>query len=263
MFGSKHRRRQRLRETPLPREAVAAIEANVPSSLGLPQQDRAELEGLIQIFLAEKWFSGCGGLEISDEIRLTVAAQACMLLLRRDVEDVYPGLQSILVYPHAYVVDTKRAGPGGVVIEGREVRLGESWERGALVLSWDDVLKGAADVHDGHNVVFHEFAHQLDQQAGGASGVPNLGRRSRYLAWARVMGEEYAHLLEAVQAHHKVFIDVYGATNPAEFFAVVTECFFEKPVSLQKRHPDLYEQLSDFYRRDPAALERGEPERVP
>ncbi|MCH2169774.1 zinc-dependent peptidase [Myxococcota bacterium] len=262
MFGSKRRRHKRLRETPLPAEAVAIVERNVPYLRDLSDEDRGELHGLIQIFLDEKWFSGCGGLDVDDEIRLTIAAQACVLLLRRNVEDVFPGLESILVYPHAYVVDAKKLGPGGIVIEGREVRLGESWDRGTLVLSWDDVLKGAADVHDGHNVVFHEFAHRLDQQSGGGDGAPNLGNRSRYIAWARVLGEEYEHLLEDIHAHRKTLIDAYGATNPAEFFAVITECYFEKPVQLRKRHPELYEQLCGFYQRDPAALKLGETERV-
>lgn len=262
MFGSKRRRRRRLRTQPLPAEARATLERNVPLTRELPADDIRELEGLIQVFLDEKWFQGCGGLEVNDEIRLTIAAQACVLLLRREVEEPYPGLESILVYPHAYVAKTSRRGPGGIVMEGREVRLGESWEHGSLVLSWDDVLKGAADLHDGHNVVFHEFAHALDQQHGGGDGTPDLGTRSRYLAWARVLGGEYEHLVEDVQKHRKSFIDAYGATNPAEFFAVITECFFERATKFEKEHPELYAQLRDFYRRDPAALARGEAERL-
>ncbi|NRA09458.1 MAG: zinc-dependent peptidase [Myxococcales bacterium] len=262
MFGSRRRRRKKLRAQPLPAEARATIERNVPFVSGLPASDRAELEGLVQVFLDEKWFQGCGGLELDDEMRLTIAAQACVLLLRLEVDEVYPGLSSILIYPHAYVAHTRRQGPGGIVIEGREVRLGESWDRGTLVLSWDDVRKGAADLHDGHNVVYHEFAHRLDQQAGGSDGAPDLGASTRYVAWARVLGAEFEHLLADLQRHRHTVIEAYGATNPAEFFAVVTECFFEKPTRLEKKHPELYDQLRAFYRRDPAALERGEDERL-
>ena len=261
MFGIKKRRRKRLRATPLPEHAAALIEERVPYVASLSLDDRRELEGLVQVFLDEKWFSGCGGLEVTDEIRLTIAAQACVLLLRRGVEAVYPDLVTVIVYPHAYVANAKRM-VGGIVLEGREVRLGESWERGTLVLSWDDVVKGAADVHDGHNVVFHEFAHQLDQQAGGDAGTPALGSRSRHLVWARVLGGEYKALVDDVRTRHKNVIDAYGATNAAEFFAVVTECFFEKPGALRAKHPELYEQLRDFYRRDPASPEDDLPETI-
>ncbi|NRA02645.1 MAG: zinc-dependent peptidase [Myxococcales bacterium] len=263
LFGFKKRQRRRLRETPLRPEAVALLERNLPYLAALPPKDRRELQGLVQIFLAEKSFTGCGGLEITEEIRLTIAAQACMLLLRRKIDRVYPGLYSVLVYPSAYIARAPRLGAGGIMIEGRQVRLGESWDRGSLVLSWDDVQQGAADVHDGHNVVFHEFAHQLDQQAGGGPGAPELGSRSRYIAWARALGNEYEELTRAVYAHRNTLIDSYGATNPAEFFAVVTECFFEKGVQLRKRHPEVYQQLCGFYARDPAALELGEAEQIP
>lgn len=213
----------------------------------------------MQVFLDEKRFEGCGGLRVSDEMRLTIAAQACLLLLRLPDPEVYPGLHSILVYPHAYVapVVTNR---GGIVTEVAHVRLGQSWSRGSLVLSWDDVRRNAVDVHDGHNVVLHEFAHQLDQQDGVADGTPPLPDRSRHLAWARVLGSAYADLLERIHEQRPSVIDTYGATSPAEFFAVVTECFFERPIALGRSHPALYAELQRFYRQDPAARERLEPE---
>jgi hypothetical protein len=261
MFGMRRRRRERLRRTPLEAEAWATIVRNVPYVGTLPAADRRELEGLVQIFLAEKRFEGCGGLLVMPEMKLTIAAQACVLLLRRDA-DVYPGLSSILVYPHPYVARS-RSVQAGIVTEGAVVRLGETWTRGSLVLSWDDVLQGAADPHDGHNVVFHEFAHQLDQQDGAADGTPPLASRSRYIAWARVLGAAYEDLVDRIHRHRPTLLDAYGATNAAEFFAVATECFFEKPVALERRHPALYAELCRFYRRDPAALERGEQEREP
>ncbi len=196
-------------------------------------------------------------MTITDEVRVTIAAQACMLLLHRDT-DYYPGLTSILVYPASYVAHTKRMGPDGVVTEGPQTRLGESWNGltsqfsgGPVVLSWRDVVAGAADIHDGHNVVFHEFAHQLDAEAGGLDGAPALDRRSKYVAWARVLGNEYADLVSELRQGHPTWLNAYGATNPAEFFAVLTECFFEQPHKLKRQHPALYGQLADFYRQDP------------
>jgi hypothetical protein len=228
----------------------ALIEKNVPYVGRLSPEDRAELFGLIQIFLAEKRFEGCGGLELTDEVRVTIAAQACVLLLHRETDD-YPNLTSILVYPTTYVVREGRRTAEGLVAEGPQARLGESWARDVVVLAWDSVLSGAADIHDGHNVVLHEFAHQLDQEGGGA-GAPALPRRSMYVAWARVLGHDFHQLVRDVAHHHRTLIDRYGATNPAEFFAVVTETFFEKPRELRARHADLYALLAEFYRQDPA-----------
>ncbi len=253
MFGlSKHERWAKIRETPFPAGYSAILEKNVPIYQRLSEVDKADLRGLIQIFLAEKVFEGCGGLEITDEIKLTIAAQACMLLLRRET-DVYPKLITILVYPSAYVSNEPEHGPLGIVTEGPQGRLGEAWNSGVVVLSWDDVKSGAADVRDGHNVVFHEFAHQLDQEDGGADGAPILPGRNLYSAWARVLGEEYDELRKVAETGKKSVLDKYGATNPAEFFAVATEAFFEKPVQLKKKHPELYEELKIYYSQDPEA----------
>ena len=160
---------------------------NVPIYDRLPQADQRELQGHIQVFLAEKYFEGCGGLELTDEIKVTIAAQACLLLLHRET-DYYPRLITILVYPHAYVAKSVEPIGGGVVQEGETARLGEAWKDGVVVLSWDDVRRGASGLHDGHNVVLHEFAHQLDQQDGSADGTPTLEHRSQYTTWARVLG---------------------------------------------------------------------------
>jgi MtfA peptidase len=213
---------------------------------------QTELDGLIQVFLAEKSFEGAGGLQVTDEIRLAIAAQACILLLGREPR-FYPGLDAIIVYPHAYVSRMGRRGPDGTVSDAPEVLLGESWRQGALVLSWDDAGRGAADIHDGHNVVFHEFAHQLDSEDGQADGAPLLEKRSMYVAWAQVLGREYEDLVERLRRHAPTFLDAYAGTNPAEFFAVATEAFFEEPQAMRARHRELYEQLRIFYRQDPAS----------
>ena len=217
----------------------------------LTSDERDELLGHVQVFLKEKDFEGCGGLEITDEIRLTIAAQACLLLLHRDT-DYFPLLTSILVYPSHYFALSSKSLPGGLVQEEIEARQGESWGRGPIVLSWDDVLHGAADPRDGHNVVFHEFAHQLDGESGATEGAPILPSTTMYTAWARVLGREYRRLLDDLRRKHHNVIDAYGATNPAEFFAVVTEAFFEKPRQLKSRHPELYAQMVSFFRQDPA-----------
>jgi len=248
----KRRRRPEIRERAFPPAWLAIIEKNVPYYRLLPPEDQEELRGHVQVFLEEKSFEGCGGLELTDEIRVTIAAQACVLLLHRETDD-FPDLESILVYPSTYVVQSRHAVGGGVVIEGPEARLGESWLHGEVVLAWDSVLSGAADARDGHNVVFHEFAHQLDQENGGADGAPTLPRRSMYTAWVRVLGADFEQLVKETAHHHASDIDAYGATNPAEFFAVVTELFFERPRQLLHKHPALYEQMRLFYQQDPAA----------
>jgi len=251
MFGLKQRRRERLRRQPWPEAWRAHVARNVPYVRTLEPEDVQKLEGLVRVFLAEKRFEGCGGLEITDEIRVTIAAQACLLQLHRD-GDCYPGLRTILVYPHAYVAAGARPLPDGTVSEGPQARLGESWTRGSVVLSWDDVLRGASDIHDGQNVVLHEFAHQLDAQTGSANGAPPLPQRSMYVAWARALSASYEKLTEELERHHRTLLGDYAATNPAEFFAVATENFFERPVQLARRHPALYEQLALFYNQDPA-----------
>ncbi|MDD4856601.1 MAG: zinc-dependent peptidase [Candidatus Krumholzibacteria bacterium] len=253
MFETKKKRRRRLIETPLRADWIAILERDVPYYRLLPTADRRELEGLVQAFLAEKHFEGCDGLQITDEIRLAIAAQACILLLHRKT-DLYPLLQSILVYPRTFVAPRKERAPGGVVIEDFEELEGESWDTGALILSWDDVVESMADAADGYNVVFHEFAHQLDDESGIADGAPALAKRSDYADWSRVLGAEYDALVESVERHRPTVLDEYGAESPAEFFAVATETFFEMPARLKASHPELYAQLERFYRQDPASF---------
>jgi Mlc titration factor MtfA (ptsG expression regulator) len=247
----KNRRRAALRNEPLTADQRALLRKNVPYLAKLDEAESGELEGLIRIFLAEKSFEGCGGLEMTEEIRLTIAAQACLLLLHRDT-DIYPNVESILVYPGAYRVQATHS-DGPIVIEGEQGRTGESWTRGLVVLAWDHVKYGAAEPEDGQNVVLHEFAHQLDGESGSMDGAPELGARARYASWAKVLGDEFSELSQRLQAGLNSDIDFYGATNPAEFFAVITEVFFEQSRAMKQRHPELYQELALFYRQDPAA----------
>jgi MtfA peptidase len=248
----KSQRRAALRAVPLTPSERAIVERNVPFAAKLGEADRAELEGLVRIFLAEKAFEGCGGLELTEEIRVTIAVQACFLLLHRET-DMYPGVDAILVYPSAYRAPTQR-NDGGVVIESNQTRLGESWTRGVVVLAWDHVKSGALRPSDGHNVVLHEFAHQLDSEGGAMDGAPDLGARERYGSWAQVLGHEFADLSRRLHTGRPSDIDAYGATSPAEFFAVITEMFFERPHAMKDHHPQLYDELAAFYRQDPASF---------
>jgi len=245
--GSK---RKRLLGRPFPAEWEEILNRNVALYRYLPDSLKNELKGHINVFLGEKTFEGCGGLEINDEIRVTIAAQACILLLNRVKPTYYPTLYSILVYPSAYVA--KQVTVDGMQhTEEMSVRGGESWTRGEVVLAWDFVRKAAIDLTFGHNVVLHEFAHQLDQEDGRADGAPILGRSTSYKTWARVLSKEYEGLRRNTLSGRQDIMDAYGATNPAEFFAVATETFFEKPKQMKLIHPELYEELRSYYGLDP------------
>jgi Mlc titration factor MtfA (ptsG expression regulator) len=247
----KSSRRARLRAQPAPAGWRAILEHNLPIFNRLSPVDQSELLGHTQVFLAEKHFEGAGGLEVTEEMRVTIAGQACLLLLHRDT-DYYPELISIIVYPSGYTSREDRHIGGGIWEEGDEDRLGHTGQRlSALVLAWDAVRHGAAAPTDGENLVLHEFAHQLDFENQSSDGTPALDTRADYLAWGRVMSAEFNALRRASDAGEQTLLDDYGATNPAEFFAVITEAFFERPRALKKKHPRLYEQLQRFYRQDP------------
>lgn len=252
MFGSRRRRRAKLRAASFPPAWREIIERNVPLFHRLPPADQVELLGHVQVFVAEKHFEGCGGLELTDEIRVTIAAQACVLLLHRDA-GYYPRLTSILVYPATYGLTEEWHAGNGLWQEGERQLDGHTQQRlGAVVLTWDAAARGARDPHDGHNLVFHEFAHQLDFEDGHTDGAPWLDTRQQYRAWARVLGAEYEQLRAATEAGDLALLDQYGATNRIEFFAVATEFFFERPREVRAKHPALYDQLRQFYRQDPA-----------
>jgi len=236
---------------PFPARWKKILEKNVPLYRRLPSLLKPELHGHIQVLLAEKNFEGCGGLKMTDEIRVTVAAHACLLLLNRKT-NYYSNLDSIVVYPSTFVTREITHLGNQAYVEGRGADTGESWQQGVVVLAWDDVKDGAMGVADGQNVVLHEFAHQLDQENGIADGAPVLDRGSAYVNWARVFTREYKKLQRAVKRGARTVVDEYGASNPAEFFAVATETFFEKPWDMKRKHPELYEALKIYYKLDPA-----------
>jgi len=243
-FGKLRRKKLRRRECPLDWQAI--VERNLPLYRRLPADDRRELLEHLQVFLAEKHFEGCGGVVVTEEMRVTVAALACILLLHRET-DYYPLLSSIVIYPDEYVGERRRWDDAGVVTEGPEPRIGESWDQGAVVLSWKDVLLDIEDPDDGFNVVLHEFSHQLDHEArlttedGFASDFP----------WRDTFEQEYERLVAADDAGQWTFLDPYGTESPAEFFAVAVETFFEMPSGMREHHPELYRALQEYFRQDP------------
>ncbi|MBD2363038.1 zinc-dependent peptidase [Anabaena minutissima FACHB-250] len=246
----RRKRRSRMQKRMFPALWNAIAENNLPIYLRLSPAERRRLQGHMQVFLAEKEFIGCGGLQVTEEMKLTIAAVACLLLLNERGE-YFPKLRSILIYPGTYFVNQTVAIDNYIVEERRDARLGESWTKDQLILSWQQVQGDTQNWSDGHNVVLHEFAHQLDQEDGKAEGVPILLNQSDYAIWSRVMTAEYQQLCHDVQQGVETFINAYGATNPAEFFAVSTETFFEKPQQLLQLHPALYELLKKYYQLDP------------
>ena len=250
MFGFGYLRRRWIKRRPFPQAWDEILQSNVPYSQKISEPLREILKRHIQIFTAEKSFEGCAGLELTDEIRVTIAAHACVLLLGVP-SNYYPGLQSILVYPGPYVVPAHQPVGGGIRIEYSRPLQGEAWLQGLAIFSWEDILEKAVDPHSRHNVIYHEFAHLLDMESGAGNGVPLLPRRGMYKDWTRVFSREYKNLQEAKAAGVSEVLDYYGATNPAEFFAVATELFFQRPDELMREHGELYDQLKLFYRQDP------------
>jgi Mlc titration factor MtfA (ptsG expression regulator) len=243
-------RLKRALNAPFPAEWVEMLERNIAIYRNLPRDLRLQLRQLIKQFLHQKHFSGAGGLEITDEIRVTIAAEACMLLVNRKT-GVYPALRYIIVYPAAFVVDRPSSGADGVVRAGRKGLLGESWGNGKVILAWDHVLRGSRNFHDGQNVVLHEFAHQLDSESGSVNGAPILSGSHGLRSWAAILSGEFEELQKDAWKGRRSLMDHYGATNPAEFFAVATETFFEKPAQMHRHHAELFQVLKSYYRVDP------------
>lgn len=243
-------RRNHLKHLPVSPLWQAIITQNLPIYDSLSLDERKRLQGHIQVFLAEKQFIGCRGLQVTEEMKITIAAVACLLLLN-ERGSYFSKLRSILVYPSTYLVQEKSYRGNYVVEENWVARLGESWTTDQVVLSWEQIQQDTRNWQDGHNLIIHEFAHQLDQEDGKAEGVPILSKNLDYSLWAKVMTQEYQQLYRDVKQGIKTVIDGYGLTNPAEFFAVATETFFEKPHQLQKKHPALYRLLQSYYQINP------------
>ena len=246
--------RERLLRNPFPAAWRKMLRARVPLVGRLPAALQLQLKQRMQVFIAEKPFIGCAGLNVTEEMRVVVAAQACLLTLNRSM-DLFANVRQILMYPGAFVVNRSATDGAGVLSEQRQALSGESWSQGQVILSWQDTLEGAADPRDGRNVVIHEFAHQLDQENGAPQGAPppqagDMGYDAR--RWKQVFQAAFADLQAQVRERHDGLLNHYGAQDPAEFFAVVSEVFFEQPLELQLQYPALYGELRGYYQLDPA-----------
>lgn len=239
-------------ERPFPPAWVEILEQNFGHWKFLGEQERERLRGLIQVLVEEKSWHGCGGLEVTDEIRVSIAAQAALLLLGME-HDYYENVDSILVYPSGYLLPRAPVQSGGVVRDDPVAVLGSAHQGGPIVLSWDSSRAGGRNALDGKNVVYHEFAHKLDMLDGVVDGTPELDDGKEFDAWVEVMTHEFEELARRARKGRKSLLDKYGATNVGEFFAVATEVFFEKPGQMQRQHGRLYGVLRDFYGQDPAA----------
>jgi Mlc titration factor MtfA (ptsG expression regulator) len=249
-WGLPRWRLRRALARPLSPRQLAIIERNVIQYRGMPAPLREQLQGLVKRFLHEKTFVGCAGLDVTEEMQVTIAAQACLLLLNRQTE-VYPGLHAVLVYPGAFLVPRKQVDAGGVVTETRQDLLGESWGDGRVILSWDHVRRAGHDPEGAQNVVLHEFAHQLDSESGSTNGAPILGSSESYRRWSETLARDFELLRRDTYYGYRDVLDPYGASSPAEFFAVATESFFEQPHALAARHPELYAEFQRYFRTDP------------
>lgn len=249
------RRRRRLLEEPFPPSWVEILERNVAAYPLLDEAEQKRLRDLVQVFIAEKNWEGCGGLELDDEIEVTIAGTGCLLILGRD-HDLFHEVLSILVYPSAVL---HREGarsffdPGARPVEEDSPVLGLAVRGGAVVLAWDSALRGARDHADGHNVVIHELAHKIDYLDGTADGTPPLDGAAARRAWIAAFAPAFLAHRERAGRGEGSFLDDYAVTNEAEYFAVATEAFFERPRSLARELPDVYASLRDFYRIDLAA----------
>lgn len=245
------RRRSRLLATPFPDEWIGYLERNVPFYSRLNEREKAKLRADTRILVAEKNWEGCGGLTMTDEGKVTVAAHAALLLLGIE-HDYFARVMSILVYPTGFRGPDGWMGADGVV-DTTVGALGEAWYDGPIVLAWDAVVAGGRNPADGRNVTLHEFAHQLDYLDGVADGTPILRTKGDYARWQDVMTREFARLKAESESGSPKVLDSYGATNHAEFFAVATEAFFEKSKQMYARHPELYAVMSEYYGQDPAS----------
>lgn len=243
------RRRRQLLETPLTPEQRAILEQFVPIVHRVPDSLRQKLEGKINLFLDQVTFRGHAGIEVSEAMRLSIAAQGCLLIVNSPVW--YDTLRNVLIYPST--IRSNREMHDGQLVREHDLHMaGESWVRGPVVLSWDHALQGGLDDTDGYNVVIHEFAHQLDALTGHTNGIPILRKGQAYASWEKAMLIAYNAHLERVETGRPTLIDPYGATNHEEFFAEAIVTFFEKPRDLLRQEPALYSQLSELLALDPA-----------
>ena len=244
------RRRRAILAGPFPEEWREHLRGAIPYD-DLTGEERSRIEDLVRIFVAEKRFEGCEELEIDDEKRLTIAAMACYMALGLD-DDVYNGVETILLYPESYLVPEEDEQTGRAIPGTEEERSGEAAYHGPVVLSWEDIVEDIENAGDGTAVVYHEFAHEIDMLDGAIDGTPPLGSDDLRRRWGEAFGRALEELREAANLDEETFLDPYGAEDEAEFFAVAVEAFFSAPADFQEEHPDLYLLLREYFGQDPA-----------
>ncbi|MEO6696948.1 MAG: M90 family metallopeptidase [Gammaproteobacteria bacterium] len=244
------RRRRILKHEPLPDEVWRRVVTRLSFLRGLTEDELARLRAWVVLFLHSKKFSTAGGLMLSDEMRVMIAAQACVLILNLDL-DYYDDWVEIIVYPGGFVADHDYEDEAGIMHRAHDPLSGEAWPHGPVILSWEDVA--GDELTPGHSVVIHEFAHKLDMRNGEANGFPQLHAEMSRLAWSAAFSAAYADFCMRVDAGKGTGIDSYAAENPAEFFAVMSDAFFTMPHRVQQTYPVIYQQLTLFYRQDPVA----------
>ncbi len=250
-FFGKKRKRPRLLAEGLPDQAWQEATSRLPLLRRLPAELAPPLRGAARVLMAEKHFEGCGGLQLTPEMPLLICCQAALLQLHPDA-DYFPGLDTILVYPEAFVVRHAVEDEHGIVSEQPDELAGESWQRGSVILSWQDILDETAEPEAGYNVVLHEFAHQLDEQSGHADGVPLLAAPGLSGRWADAFTRAYDRHRRSLRRRGEVLFDDNAAESPAEFFATAVELFFTLPRDLRHEFGDLYAVLAEHFAVDPA-----------
>jgi Mlc titration factor MtfA (ptsG expression regulator) len=248
----KELKRRKYRAIAFSPEWVEILDRNVKHHRSLNDSEREKLYDIIKVMMGEKNWEGCGGLELTDEVLVTISGLAGLLLLGLP-HDYYRNVQSILVYPSTVVVpQNMNLGGGPFYIAGKpQPILGQAFRHGPVIVVWDAAVSGARHPESGHNVVYHEFAHKLDMLDGVADGTPILADRNHLNRWAEVCSEEYLRL-KKLSRGARGLLNSYAATNEAEFFAVATEEFFNHPRRLKKESLELYQVLQEYYQQDPA-----------
>jgi hypothetical protein len=254
------RRRKKLTSAPFPPAWEEIIRRNVSHYCMLSGEERAHLRALIQVFIAEKYWEGAGGLVLTDEIRVTISAQACLLLLELE-HDYYRNVMTVIVYPSTVIAPPRQPGAFEIVrapIAPGQPIVGQAFRQGPVIIIWDAALRGGRHPELGHNAVYHEFAHKLDMLDGAADGTPPLRDRAEYRDWVATCSAEYLRLKSDAEHGRESFLDAYGAASKAEFFAVATEQFFDQPRQMVRQAPELYRVLKAYYRQDPLSrIERN------
>lgn len=248
----KHSRRRRiLKRRSIPYALWHETLADIPSLAALDAETRKRLHDFALIFMNEKSIEAAGGLELTDPMRVRIAALACRPILELGL-DAYAGFHSVIVYPGEFLVrDREYEDEDGVVHVGDDVLSGEAWEQGPVILGWDDVL--ASGRGDAYDVVAHEFAHKLDLLDGAINGMPDLPSEMSPAAWIAAFEPAYEELCARVERDEDTWLDPYAAEDPGEFFAVCTEMFFDVPAELRAEYPAIYAQLAAYFKQHPQA----------